>query len=217
MRLDDARSVRRLEDVRFLTGRGRYAEDFTLPGQVRGYLVRSPHGHAAIDRIDTAAARGAPGVLGVFTEADLRADGIGPLPCVAQVNTVDPIIVPPRHALARGLARDAAELIAVDYRPLDAVADAAAALSPGAPLVWGEAPGNLCFRFQRGDRAATDAAFSAAAHIVEIELVNNRLVPTPIEPRAAIGSYDPAADCLHLLLTGQGVHGIRRQLAEGVF
>jgi len=235
MRLDDARSVHRLEDVRFLTGRGRYAEDFTLPGEVRGYLVRSPHGHAAIDRIDTAAARGAPGVLGVFTEADLRADGIGPLPCVAQVNTVDPIIVPPRHALARGrvrhvgdpvalvvaetrdLARDAAELIAVDYRPLDAVADALAALAPGAPLVWDEAPGNLCFRFQRGDREATEATFAKAAHIVEIELINNRLVPTPIETRAAIGSYDPAEDCLHLLLTGQGVHGIRRQLAEWVF
>ena len=139
MRLDDARSVRRLEDFRFLTGRGRYAEDFTLPGEVRGYLVRSPYGHAAIDGIDTAAARAAPGVLGVFTEADLRADGIGPLPCIAQVNTIDPLIVPPRYALARGrvrhvgdpvalvvaetrdLARDAAELIAVDYRPLDAV------------------------------------------------------------------------------------------------
>src|SRR5438132_1025929 len=235
MRLDDARSVRRLEAVRFLTGRGRYAEDFTLPGEVRGYLVRSPHGHAAIDRIDTAAARGAPGVLGVFTEADLRADGIGPLPCVAQVNSVDPIIVPPRYALARDrvrhvgdpvalvvaetrdLARDAAELIAVDYRPLDAVADASAALSPGAPLVWDEAPSNLCYRFQRGDREATEAAFAGAAHIVEIELVNNRLVPTPIETRAAIGSYDPAEGCLHLLLTGQGVHGIRRQLAESVF
>src|SRR6266446_3386299 len=235
MRLDDARSVRRLEDVRFLTGRGRYAEDFSLPGEVRSCLVRSPHGHAAIDRIDTAAARGAPGVLGVFTEADLRADGIGPLPCVAQVNTVDPIIVPPRYALARDrvrhvgdpvalviaetrdLARDAAELIAVDYRPLDAVADASAALSPGAPLVWDEAPGNLCFRFQRGDREATEATFAKAAHIVEIELINNRLVPTPIETRAAIGSYDSAEDCLHLLLTGQGVHGIRRQLAESVF
>jgi aerobic carbon-monoxide dehydrogenase large subunit len=236
MNLDDrARSVRRLEDVRFLTGRGRYTEDFTLPGEVRGYLVRSPHGHAAIERIDTAAASGAPGVLGVFTEADLRADGIGPLPCVAQVNTVDPIIVPPHYALARGrvrhvgdpvalvvaetgnLARDAAERIAVHYRPLDAVVDAPAALSPGAPLIWDEAPGNLCYRFQRGDRAATEAAFAAAAHIVEIGLVNNRLVPAPIEPRAAIGSYDPAEDCLHLLLTGQGVHGIRRQLAEAVF
>src|SRR4029077_13170170 len=202
MRIDDARSVRRLEDVRFLTGRGRYAEDFTLPGDVLGYLVRSPHGHAAIDGIDTAAARGVPGVLGVFTEADLRTDGIGPLPCVAQVNTVDPIIVPPRCALARGrvrhvgdpvalvvaetldLVRDAAERIAVHYRPLDTVVDGPAAWSPGAPQIWDEAPGNLCYRFQRGDRAATEAAFATAAHIVEIELVNNRLVTRPIAPPA---------------------------------
>src|SRR5260370_12287112 len=175
MRLEDARSVRGVEDSRLLTGRGRYTEDFTLPGEVRGYLVRSLYGHAAIERIDTAAARAAPGILGVFTEADLGADGIGPLPCVAQVNTVDPIIVPPRHALARGrvrhvgdpvalviaetrdLARDAADRIAVEYRPLDAVADGAAALLPGAPAIWDEAPANLSYRFQRGDEAATRA------------------------------------------------------------
>src|SRR6266849_1038533 len=134
---DRGRSVRRLEDVRFLTGRGRYVEDFTAPGEVHAFVLRSPHAHAVIERIDTAAARAAPGILGVFTEADLRADGIGPLPCVAQVNTVDPMIVPPRYALARGrvrhvgdpvalivaetrdLARDAAERIAVEYRPLE--------------------------------------------------------------------------------------------------
>ena len=232
---DRGRSVRRLEDFRFLTGRGRYVADVALPREAHAYVLRSPHGYARIEQIDTEAVRQARGILGVYTEADLRADGIGPLPCVAQVSTVDPLIVPPRYALARGrvrhvgdpvalvvaetreLARDAAELIAVDYRPLDAVADASAALAPGAPLVWDEAPGNLCFRFQRGDREATEAAFAKAAHIVEIELINNRLVPTPIETRAAIGSYDPAADCLHLLLTGQGVHGIRRQLAESVF
>ena len=91
---DAARSVRRFEDLRFLTGRGRYVEDFTVPGEVHAYVLRSPHAHAVIERIDTAAARAAPGILGVFTEADLRADGIGPLPCVAQVNTVDPMIVP---------------------------------------------------------------------------------------------------------------------------
>ena len=231
----DSRSVRRIEDLRFLTGRGRYVADVALPGEVHAHVLRSPHGHAVIEHIDTRAASQAPGVLGVYTETDLRADGIGTLPCVAQVNTVGPMIVPPRHALARSrvrhagdpvalvvaetreLARDAAERIVVDYRPLDAVADASAALSPGVPLIWDEAPGNLCFRFERGGREATQAAFAAAAHIVEIELVNNRLVPTPIEPRAAIGSYDPAEDGLHLLLTGQGVHGIRRQLAESVF
>jgi aerobic carbon-monoxide dehydrogenase large subunit len=232
---DRGRSVRRLEDFRFLTGAGRYVGDFSLPGQVHAYVLRSPHAHAAIERIDTAAARGCSGVLGVFTEADLRADGIGPLPCIAQVSTVDPMIVPPRYALARGLVRhvgdpvalvvaetrnqahDAAERIAVEYRPRDAVADAAAALLPAAPAIWDEAPGNLSYRFQRGDEAATRAAFAVAAHIVEIELVNNRLVPTPIEPRAAIGNYDATAGRLDLLLTGQGVHSIRNQLAEAVF
>jgi carbon-monoxide dehydrogenase large subunit len=232
---DRGRSVRRFEDFRFLTGGGRYVDDFTLPGQVHAHVLRSPHAHAAIERIDTAAARNGSEVLGVFTESDLRADGIGPLPCIAQVSTVDPMIVPPRFALARGrvrhvgdpvalvvaetrdLARDAAERIAVEYRPLDAVADAAAALLPGAPAIWDEAPGNLSYRFQRGDEAATRTALAAAAHIVEIELVNNRLVPTPIEPRAAIGNYDAAAGRLDLLLTGQGVHSIRNQLAEAVF
>jgi carbon-monoxide dehydrogenase large subunit len=232
---DRGRSVRRFEDFRFLTGFGRYVDDFTRPGQVHAHVLRSPYAHAAIERIDTTAARDGSGVLGVFTETDLRGDDIGPLPCIAQVNTVDPMIVPPRYALARGrvrhvgdpvalvvaetreLARDAAERIAVEYGPLDAVVDAAAALLPGAPVIWDEAPANLSYRFQRGDEGATRVAFAAAAHIVEIELVNNRLVPTPIEPRAAIGNYDAAAGRFDLLLTGQGVHGIRNQLAEAVF
>jgi len=114
-------------------------------------------------------------------------------------------------------ARDAAELIEVAYRPLPAVVDAAAALAAGAPLLWDEAPGNLSYRFGRGDKAAVDAAFAGAAHIVEIELVNNRLVVAPIEPRAAIGHYDAAGDRLELLLTGQGVHSLRQQLANAVF
>jgi aerobic carbon-monoxide dehydrogenase large subunit len=232
---DRGRSVRRLEDLRFLTGRARYVDDFTLPGQVHAHVLRSPHAHAVIERIDTAAARDGSGVLGVFTETDLRAGGLGPLPCIAQVSTIGPLIVPPRYALARGRvrhvgdpvalivaeiadrARDAVERIIVDYRPLDAVTEAAAALLPDAPTIWDEARGNLCFRFQRGDENATQAALAAAAHIVEVELVNNRLVPTPIEPRAAIGNYDAATGCLDLLLTGQGVHSIRNQLAEAVF
>ena len=232
---DGGRSVRRVEDFRFLTGRGRYVDDFTLPGQVRAHVLRSPHAHAVIERIETTAARKASGVLGVFTETDLRADGLGPLPCIAQVSTVGPLIVPPRYALARGRvrhvgdpialivaetgdeARDAAERIIVDYRPSKPVTEGTWALLPDAPTVWDEAPGNLCFRFQRGDESATRAAFAAAAHIVEIELVNNRLVPAPIEPRAAIGSYDGAPGRFDLLLTGQGVHSIRNQLAEAVF
>src|SRR6478736_4926054 len=229
------RSLRRLEDYRFLTGSGRYVEDFAPSGQLRAVVVRSPHAHALVDGIDADAARAMPGVRGVFTAADLDADGIGPLPCIAQVATVEPMIVPPRHALARERvrhvgdpvafvvadtreqARDAAERIAVAYRPLPAVVDAVAALAQGAPPLWREAPGNLSYRFERGDKTAVEAAFSKAAHVVEIQLVNNRLVVAPIEPRAAIGGYDPAEDRLELLLTGQGVHSLRQQLAAAVF
>jgi carbon-monoxide dehydrogenase large subunit len=229
------RSLRRLEDPRFLTGRGRYVDDLDLPGQLHGIVLRSPYGHAAIEGIDTAAARAMPGVRGVFTVTDLDADGIGPLPCIAQVATVAPLVVPPRRALARDRvrhvgdpvafvvadttdqAREATERIAVAYRPLPAVVDARAALTAAAPLLWDEAPGNLSYRFERGDKAAVAAAFGEAAHVVEIELVNNRLVVAPIEPRAAIGNYDAAADRLELLLTGQGVHSLRRQLADAVF
>jgi carbon-monoxide dehydrogenase large subunit len=229
------RSLRRLEDHRFLTGRGRYVEDIDLPGQLHAVVLRSPHGHAAIDHIDAAAGRAMPGVRGVFTAADLDADGIGPLPCIAQVATAGPMVAPPRHALARqrvrhvgdpvafvvaetrDQARDAAERLGVAYRPLPAVTEAVAALAPDAPLLWDEAPGNLSYRFERGDKAAVAAGFAAAAHVVEIELVNNRLVVVPIEPRAAIGSYDRAADRLDLLLTGQGVHSLRQQLAASVF
>ena len=211
------RSVRRLEDARFLTGRGQYVDDMALPGQVYAYVLRSPHAHAIIERIELDAARESPGVHGVFTEADLRADGIGPLPCMAQINSLEPLIVPPRYALARERVRhvgdpvalviaesrdaamEAAELIEVEYRPLPSVIDGAAALAEGAPRLWEVAPGNLSYRFQKGDRAATDAAFAMARHIVEVELVNNRVIVTPIEPRAAIGSYDATADRLHLL------------------
>jgi len=229
------RPLRRFEDDRFLRGRGRFVDDIAVPGALHAVLLRSPHGHAAIERIDAAAARAMPGVRGVFTAADLDADGIGTLPCIAQVATVGPMIVPPRPALARGrvrhvgdpvalvvadtpaAVRDAAEAVAVAYRVLPAVVDAAAAVAPGAPQLWDEAPGNVAFRFERGDPAAVAAAFAAAAHVVEAHLVNNRLVVAPIEPRAAIAAYDPAADRLDLVLTGQGVHSLRRQLAEAVF
>ncbi|MGA7862696.1 MAG: xanthine dehydrogenase family protein molybdopterin-binding subunit, partial [Stellaceae bacterium] len=229
------RSLRRLEDRRFLVGQGRYVDDVDLPGQLHGIVLRSPHGNAVIEGIDTALACAIPGVRGVFTAADLDADGIGPLPCIAQVATVAPMIVPSRRPLARDRvrhvgdpvafvvadteyqARDAVERVAVMYRPLPAAVDAVAALAATAPALWDEAPGNLSYRFERGDKPAVDAAFAAAAHIVEIELVNNRLVVAPIEPRAAIGTYDAAVDCFELLLTGQGVHSLRRQLAEAVF
>ncbi|HEV2335890.1 MAG TPA: xanthine dehydrogenase family protein molybdopterin-binding subunit [Stellaceae bacterium] len=229
------RSLRRLEDRRFLTGAGRYVDDANLPGELHAFVLRSPHGHAVIEGIDAASARAMPGVRGVFTAADLDAEGIGPLPCIAQVATVAPIIVPPRRALAHSRvrhvgdpvafvvaetseeARDAAEHVLVAYRPLPAVVDATAALAAGAPLLWDEAPGNLSYRFLRGDKPAVDAAFARAAHTIEIELVNNRLVVVPVEPRAAIGRYDADDDSLELLLTGQGVHSLKQQLADAVF
>ncbi len=230
-------SVQRREDRRFLTGAAKFTADMNREGQLYGAVLRSPQAHALINAIDTSAAAALPGVAGVYTGADLEADGIGPLPCaaVAVVQTVAPIIVPPRYALALArvrhvgdpvafvvaeslnIALDALELIGVDYDTLPALVDGRGALAPGAPEIWPEAAGNLAYLFEKGDRAAVDKAFAAAAHVVELEIVNNRVSPAPSEPRAAIGRHDPATDTLHLLLTGQGVHGIRGQLAEAIF
>ncbi|HWB48166.1 MAG TPA: xanthine dehydrogenase family protein molybdopterin-binding subunit [Stellaceae bacterium] len=228
-------SLRRIEDARFLRGEGRFVEDIDAPGQLHGIVLRSPHGHADIAGIDASAALTLPGVHAVFTAADLAADGVGPLPCIAQVATVAPMIVPPRFALAvdrvrhvgdpvafvvadtRDLARDAAELVAVDYRVRPAVVDAPTALAPDAPALWDAAPGNVSYRFERGDKAAVDAALAGAAHVIAVELVNNRLVVAPIEPRGAIGSYDAASDSFDLLLSGMGVQSLRAQLADSVF
>ena len=222
--------LRRLEDERFLTGRGRFTDDVSRPGQVHAIVVRSPHAHAVITGIDTAEAAAGLGVLGVFTAADLR--GLGPIPCATKVATVGPMLVPARYALAadrvryvgepvafvvatsRGGARDAAERVVVGYDPLPCVTEAQDALAPGAAQLWDDVPGNLSFRFERGDRAAAQAAFAAAAHVVELELVNNRIIVAPLEHRAAIAEYDGR---FHLLLAGQGVHGIRDPLADTVF
>jgi carbon-monoxide dehydrogenase large subunit len=224
-------SLRRLEDARFLTGSGRYVEDIDLPGQAWMQVVRSPHAHAVIERIDTAAARAVPGVLGVFTAADLAE--LGPLPCNVPVASVAPMISPPRFALAadrvrhvgdpvafvvaetRVAARDAAELVVVDWHTLPSVVDGPTAMQAGAAQLWEQAPGNVSYRFQKGDQAAVDAAIADAAHVVELELVNNRLVISSAETRGAIGRYD--ADGYHLLFSGAGVHALQSQLAETVF
>ena len=226
------RSVRRLEDIRFLLGQGRYVDDIARSGELHAHVLRSPHAHALVARIDATAARALTGVRGVFTAADLAADGIGTLPCMAAVK---PLIVPPRTALATDrvrhvgdpvafivadsadLAREAAELVEVDYRPLPAVVDGKAALAVDAPAIWQQAPGNLAFHVQRGDADAVARAMAAAAHVVELEIVNNRVVVAPIEPRTGIARYDPATGTMDLQLAGQGLHGIRRQLAEFVF
>ena len=224
-------STRRFEDTRFLTGQGRFVEDVNEPGQAWAHVVRSPHAHAVITRIETATARAAPGVLAVYTHDDIA--DLGHLPCGAQVATVEPMLVPPRPALANGrvrhvgdavvfivaetanAARDAAELVAIDYDILPAVVDGPAALQPGAPLLWDEVPNNQSFRFMKGDPDAVKSAFAAAAHVVEIELINNRLIIAPTETRAAIARYDNGTH--HLFLTAAGVHGIRNQLADSIF
>ncbi len=224
-------SLRRLEDARFLTGRARYIEDIDVPDQVWMHVVRSPHAHAVIEHIDTAAAQAMPDVLGVFTAAGLR--DLGPLPCTVPVASVAPMIVPPRFALAsdvvrhvgdpvafvvaqtRVAARDAAEFVDIDYRVLPSVVDAAAALLPDAPLLWEQAPGNLSYRFQKGDADAVHAAMQAAAHVVGLELINNRIVISALETRGAIGQVE--ADGFHLTFSGAGVHALRSQLADSVF
>jgi aerobic carbon-monoxide dehydrogenase large subunit len=227
-------SLRRREDARFLIGAGRYTADIEVPGALQLRVLRSPHAHARVLRIEAGGARAQPGVRLILTGADLAAAGLGPLPCPVVVNTAGPLVVPERHALARGRVRhvgepvacvvadsapeaqDAAEAIEVSYEPLPAAVDGCAALAPGAPEVWEQAPGNQAFRFERGDRAAVEAAFARAAHVVSLDLVNQRLHAAPIEPRAAIGRHDPATDSYDLILSGQGVHAIRAQLARSV-
>ncbi|HEY7579894.1 MAG TPA: xanthine dehydrogenase family protein molybdopterin-binding subunit [Acetobacteraceae bacterium] len=225
------RSLSRLEDARFLGGRAQYIDDIDLPALAWMQVVRSPHAHAEIARIDATKARAAAGTLGVFTATDLAE--LGPLPCIVPVASLEPMVVPPRFALAadrvrhvgdpvafvvaetRYAARDAAEAISVEYRPLPAVVDGPAALRSGAPQVWEMAANNLSYRFQKGDQDAVRAAIARAAHVVELELVNNRIVISALEPRGAIGRHD--ADGFHLLYSGAGVHALQSQLAGSVF
>ena len=224
------RSIRRVEDQRFLTGRGRYVDDIESPGCLWGHVLRSPHAHASIERIDVSAARALAGVHGVFVADDL--EGLGPMPCMAAVK---PLIVPPRFALAQDrvrhvgdpvafivadseeIARQAGELVEVEYAALPSVVDGRAALVPDAPALWDEAPGNLAFHIERGDAAVVAEAMRKAAHVVEVDVMNNRVIVIPLEPRAGIARYDAATGSFDLELTGQGLHGIRRQLAEFVF
>ena len=224
------RSIRRVEDRRFLDGSGRYVDDIQSPGCLWGHVLRSPHAHAVIERIDLSAARAMAGVHGIFVGADL--EELGPMPCMAAVK---PLIVPPRFALARDrvrhvgdpvafivadsaeIARTAAELVEVDYDPLPSVVDGRAALAQDAPVLWDEAPGNIAFHLEKGDAAVVAETMRTAAHVVDIDVMNNRVIVTPLEPRAGIAHYDAATDTLELELTGQNVHGIRRQLAEFVF
>jgi len=217
-------SVRRKEDYRFLTGAGQYTDDVNPPNHVHAFFLRSPHAHAKIRKIDTAKAKPAPGVVAIYTADDLT--GVNGLPCGWLITGTDgkPMNEPPHPVLAQGKARyvgdpvalviaetpnqakDAAELIDVDYEVLPAVVNIVDALKPGAPQLHDGAPGNRCYTWALGDKAAVDAAFAKAAHVTKLDIVNNRLIPNAIEPRAAVASYSRGDDSYTLYVTSQNPH-----------
>jgi len=226
-------SPKRKEDLRFITGQGQYVDDINRPRQSYAVFVRSPHAHAAIKGIDTGAARSAPGVLGVFTGDDLAKDKIGGLICGWLIHSKDgsPMKAGPHPALAQGKvryvgdhvavviadtlaqAKDAAELVAVEYETLPAVVDLATAQASGQAQIHAEAPGNTVYQWHLGDKAASDAAFAKAAHVTKLDITNNRLVPNAMEPRAAIGEYDRGSDSFTLYTTSQNPHVARLVLS----
>ena len=229
--------VSRVEDARLLRGEGRFSDDIHADGEVYGYLLRSPHAHAEIAKIDTADAAALPGVLAIYTAEDLTAAGIGDIPCLTPIKGKggSPIATPPHPVLARGRvrhvgdplafvvaeslhqARDAAEQIWVDYEELPASVDTRGALAQNASEIWEEAPGNLAVDWEFGNRAASDEAFAKAAHISQVEFINNRVVVNPMEPRMALGEYDSASERLTLTTPSQGGYKLRGQLAGTVF
>jgi carbon-monoxide dehydrogenase large subunit len=227
---------KRREDVRFLTGRGAYLDDLAFDRLAHAVVLRSPHAHARITAIEVRSAHAAPGVLAVLTASEVAADGLKALRPSAEANvqTGEPFAFAPQPLLAidkvryagepvalivaetRAQALDAAELVAVDYAPLPAVTTAAAARAPGAPLLSDEVPGNLCLDWRMGDRAAVDAAFAAAAHVVELALDNHRIVTNPMEPRGGIGMYDAPTGRYTLHVSTQNIHLIRDHLARAL-
>ena len=221
--------VRRVEDQKFITGAGRYTDDIQLPNMTYCAFVRSPHAHAKIEGVDTAAAAAAPGVVAVLTGADVEADGLGGLPCAWQVdfNTGEPMNEPPHPVLASDTVRyvgdgvacviaetleqaqDAAEMVEVSYRELPAVASVPEAVADGATQIHAEAKGNLAFIWDLGDREATDAACANAAHVTTLEFINQRLIPNAIEPRATLADFDAASGRSTLYTSTQNPHTIR--------
>lgn len=225
----------RLEDRRFLTGRGRYTDDGRQAGELHARFVRTDHAHAEIVGIEVEEARGMPGIVGIWTGEDLRRDGLGPMPCSVVAATEGPIVIPPHHALAVDRVRyvgepvamvvaesvaaaaDAAEAVLLEYADLPLVADTQAAEAEAAPQIWDQAPGNCAYRFSKGNPEAVRKAMAHAAHVVELDLGNQRVSAFPIEPRAALASYDGDRGQFSLELTGQGLHGILGDLAGPVF
>lgn len=228
-------AVRRVEDKRFLTGTGQYTDDMNVEGQAYLAILHSPHAHADITTLNTDAAKAAPGVVGVLTQADLDALKIGDIPGLAMPPDMNgkKLVSPPRPTFARGRvryvgepvaavvaetlaqAKDAVELIEVEYSELPVVADLKAAVADGAPVIHPtEAAGNVWTHWQLGDKAATEAAFAKAHKVISVDLINSRIAPTAMEPRAAIAQYDAKTERHTLIQGNQGSHKIRDWLAK---
>jgi carbon-monoxide dehydrogenase large subunit len=236
MKFGIGQPMRRYEDLRLITGRGRYTDDVVLPRMSHAFVLRSPVAHAQIKRIDTQAARRMPGVLFVAAGEDVRADGLGDVPCTVPLTNRDgtPRHDTPRPVLAFGkvrhvgqpvalvvaetlvAARDAAEAIEVEYDGLPAVTEAKDAIAAGAPQLFDRIPGNVVFDWDNdmGDAKATEAAFAKAARVVTLEVLNTRVVVNSMEPRNAIAEYDPASGRSTLHTATQGPHFVRDPLAE---
>jgi len=236
MKFGAGQPVSRKEDPTLLRGEGRYTDDINMPGQAYAVMVRSRHAHGAIRGIDMSAAQAMPGVLGVYTAAELQAAGLGAMKCAILFPNRDgsQMKAPPRPALATGRvrfvgealafvvaetaaqARDAAEAVEVNIDPLPAVTTPTAALATDAPQLHEEAPGNLVLDYHYGDSQQVEAAFARAAHVTRLKLINNRVVVNAMEPRSAIGHYDRAADRWTLQVGCQGVFGLRNTLAKDI-
>ena len=227
-------SVPRFEDPRLLRGGGQYVDDIVLPRMAFGHVLRSPHAHAKIRKIDTTAAKAAPGVLAVLTGEDWIKSGWGDMPVPATHKRRDgsPNFRPPYPALVKDRVRfigdyvafvvaetknqamDAAELIEVDYETLPAALGTGDAAKPGAPLVWENCKDNICFTAIHGDKAKTEAAFAKAAHVVKQHLVINRVTTASMEPRGSVGDYNAITDHYTIYTTLQRAHPYRAELAK---
>ena len=232
-----AQPVRRVEDPRLLKGAGSYTADYSLPGMLHGVVLRSPHANAKILSLDVSAAAALPGVHAVFTNEDLKSDKIGLLPVLVELDNRDGSkqISPPRHTLAEGqvrhvgepvafivadtmqAARDAAEAVLVDYDILDSVTDLATATHAGMPQVWPTAASNLCFDWEVGPKAETEALFKAASHVTKLTVVNNRIVVNSMEARACLADYDTTAKTWTIRTNTQGSWTVRNVMAGMVF
>lgn len=227
MKFGVGQTVERKEDQRFLTGAGRYLDDITIENESHAVFVRSPHACAIINSIDVSAALASPGVIAVLTGADADADGVPQIPCMAEIPVKEGTTqkMPPRPIMESKLARnagvavamviaetvaqarDAAELVEVDYDPQPAVIDMRDAIKPGAPQVWSEvAPGNVAFEWVDGAEAETEAAFAKADRVISLDLINNRVVVNSMEPRGSIGHYNAADETWTLYNSSQGAH-----------